>query len=88
MTIPTEADALVIRDAAGTYYVLTADVLTQARATAAQRSALVFRCRQERDAGQIANDLRDHEPYQVLGVAPMPLAGVRRENPFWPGIFE
>jgi hypothetical protein len=84
----TEADALVIRDAAGTYYVLTTAVLDQAQATTAQRAALVYHCRAERIAGQLANDLRDREPYQVLGVIPMPLPSTRTENPFWPGIFE
>jgi hypothetical protein len=88
MTMTTEADALVIRDADGMYYVLTAEVLAQARATTEQRTALVFNCRTERVAGQIANDLREREPYQVFGVAPMPLPQIRRENPFWPGVFE
>ena len=80
MSVTTEADALVIRDAAGTYYVLTAAVLDQAQATTAQRTALVYHCRAERIAGQFANDLRDREPYQVLGVIPMPLV---RYTPTW-----
>jgi hypothetical protein len=88
MPLPTEADALVLRDAAGTYYVLAADVLEQARATTEQRTALVYRCRSERAVGQIADAIREREPFQVLGVLPMPLPAPRRENPFWPGTFE
>jgi hypothetical protein len=88
MTIPTEADALVLRDAAGAYYILAAGLLERARATAAQRTALVFRCRSERAVGQTTHAIREREPFQVLGVLPMPLPAPRRENPFWPGTFE
>jgi hypothetical protein len=85
--LQTAADVLVIRDAAGDHYVLTVEVLDQSRATEEQHTALAHGWDGD-GFGLIFNRLCDRLPFEVVGVVALPLPAARRENPFWPGIFE
>jgi hypothetical protein len=88
MTIQKAVDALVIKDAGGTYYVLAPDVLERSRATVEQRTALIYGCDDRNAGGSISGSIRNLAPFQMLGVAPMPMPAGGQENPFWPGVLE
>jgi len=79
---------IVLRDGAGAWYLLTPEILKQARSSAERHGSLlrhVDRSTEQRDSHRRAVD---DQPLQVMGVVVLPASESGRENPFWPGIFE
>ncbi len=72
MATNTTSEALVIRDQAGTHYLLTPEALAEARATAEQEAAL-------RQGGDTAGfgiklpDFQGRQSFQVVGMVALPL---------------